>query len=196
MILVSRRRLQISLVINSLECSSHWKIARNPWLESVYLDSISFKSLIWIPLLMLKLHSRRHGRILRIMQESRKFLSLARDWLRARSIMDNIESPFLKDVTAPLGKIVTQIRSGNFDIDAAIHAAKVFSSECSRFTHSTGVFGLRTIRKIRPRISRPGRKSCVDVGINSKSWRCSRCSHQNPRSRPREVDHCRNYELW
>lgn len=39
--------------------------------------------------------------------------------------MDNIDSPYLKDVTAPLGKIVTQIRSGNFDIDAAIQAAKV-----------------------------------------------------------------------
>jgi hypothetical protein len=42
-----------------------------------------------------------------------------------RGIIDNIDSPFLKDVTAPMGKIVTQIRSGNFDIDAAIQAAKV-----------------------------------------------------------------------
>jgi hypothetical protein len=38
-----------------------------------------------------------------------------------------MESPFLKDVTAPMGKIVSQIRSGNFDIDAAIQAAKVVS---------------------------------------------------------------------
>jgi hypothetical protein len=49
-----------------------------------------------------------------------------------RGLIENLESPLLKDVTAPMGRIVSQIRSGNFDIDSAIQAAKVCPPLVSR----------------------------------------------------------------
>jgi hypothetical protein len=41
-----------------------------------------------------------------------------------RSIVENVDSPLLKDVAQPIGKVIDQISSGDFDVDKAIEAAK------------------------------------------------------------------------
>ena len=41
-----------------------------------------------------------------------------------KGIVDNVESPLLKDVAQPIGKVIDQISSGDFDVDEAIQAAK------------------------------------------------------------------------